>query len=247
MSVGLQPVETWHEANQRSLMAAVARVKDTLDRHVNAEITPWPGDTDHSPNGMRTRGERARPALRDLRRLALRARYSPALRRRRARRQLLHHSVPRLRAIRARAYPTFSLALAALPGAHWSALSPQAPLRYWRLIDIGPGASLTLSPLRIDERILHDLTGVAALDERLEGIVHPVSDGADALAPAQQETAARLAAVWQRARGSAGLPALQLCGPERASRRGVAALACATLDLDFICSTRPRSPRRDRS
>ena len=51
MSVGVQPVETWHEANQRSLMAAIARVKDILDRHVNAEITPWPGDTDHSPNG----------------------------------------------------------------------------------------------------------------------------------------------------------------------------------------------------
>ena len=51
MSVGVQPVETWHEANQRSLMAAVARVKDALERHVNAGITPWPGDTDHSPNG----------------------------------------------------------------------------------------------------------------------------------------------------------------------------------------------------
>jgi len=31
------------------------------------------------------------------------------------------------------ARPTFSMALAAFPGAHWSALSPSRPLRYWRL------------------------------------------------------------------------------------------------------------------
>jgi hypothetical protein len=231
MSVGFQPVETWHEANQRSLRAAVARVKDALERHVNTGITPWPRDTDRSPNG-------SEPETSALDRLCAIFGVSPF------ERDILvlcagveldAGVAPLCAAAQGdpeRAYPTFSLALAALPGAHWSALTPQAPLRYWRLIDIGPGASLTLSPLRIDERILHDLAGIAALDERLEGAVRPVSDTADVLAPAQQETAERLAAVWRRARESAGLPTLQLCGPERASRRGVAALACATIDLD---------------
>src|SRR3712207_7086763 len=51
-----------------------------------------------------------------------------------------------------RGHPTFSLALAALPGAHWNALVPEGPLRYWRLLEVGPGGSLTQSPLRIDER-----------------------------------------------------------------------------------------------
>src|SRR5258708_36579303 len=65
----------------------------------------------------------------------------------------------------ARAYPTFSLALAALPEAHWSALAPNAPLRRWRLIKISnDGNSLTISPLGIDERILHYLTGVSDFD-----------------------------------------------------------------------------------
>src|SRR5262245_22521776 len=32
----------------------------------------------------------------------------------------------------ARPYPTFGLALAALPDAHWSALTPAAPLRRWQ-------------------------------------------------------------------------------------------------------------------
>src|SRR6266496_2851425 len=54
-----------------------------------------------------------------------------------------------------RTSPTFGLALAALPGAHWSALSPTGPLRHWRLIEVGEGPSLVASPLRLDERILH--------------------------------------------------------------------------------------------
>ena len=33
--------------------------------------------------------------------------------------------------------PTFGLALAALPGAHWSALTPGGPLRRWRLLELG--------------------------------------------------------------------------------------------------------------
>ncbi len=44
-----------------------------------------------------------------------------------------------------RAAPTFSLALAALPDPHWSALSPAGPLRRWRLIEVGSGGSLVTS------------------------------------------------------------------------------------------------------
>ncbi len=72
------------------------------------------------------------------------------------------------------AYATFGIALAALPGAHWDALRPEAPLRAWHLAhvagipsasawggDMG-GASLTRSPLRADERIIHYIAGVHA-------------------------------------------------------------------------------------
>jgi hypothetical protein len=69
--------------------------------------------------------------------------------------------------------PTFGLALAALPDAHWSALSPDRPLRSWRLVTPGSGA-LTTSPLRIDERILHYLVGLEGVDERLRPLLGPV-------------------------------------------------------------------------
>jgi len=70
-----------------------------------------------------------------------------------------------------RAYPTFSLAQAALPAPHWSAITPAGPLRRWRLIEVGAGNAITLSPLRIDERVLHYLTGIHHLDERLVGFI----------------------------------------------------------------------------
>src|SRR5438105_2987973 len=89
-------------------------------------------------------------------------------------------------------YPTFSLALAALAGAHWDALTPNAPLRRWRLIVVGTGPALTLSPLRIDERVLHYLTGAPHLDERLAGIVMPLTAGGE-LVPSQRAVAERLA------------------------------------------------------
>ena len=68
-----------------------------------------------------------------------------------------------------RTQPTFGLALAALPDAHWSALTPDGPLRRWRLVEPAPGEALTTGPLRIDERVLHYLAGVPTLDERLRG------------------------------------------------------------------------------
>jgi hypothetical protein len=70
-----------------------------------------------------------------------------------------------------RGHATFGLALAALAGAHWSALSRQQPLRYWRLLEVLPGDTLAVSALKIDERILHFLVGIDCMDERLEGIV----------------------------------------------------------------------------
>src|SRR3569623_2032293 len=70
-------------------------------------------------------------------------------------------------------YPSFGLALAVLPGAHWSALSPQAPLRHWHLVDLGDTHHLTSARLMLDERILHFLLGVGALDTRLAALARP--------------------------------------------------------------------------
>ena len=124
------------------------------------------------------------------------------------------------------AYPTFSLALAALPEAHWSALTPAGALRRWRLIEVGAGGTLVNSQLRIDERVLHYLTGISYLDARLQGLIESLPPPAD-LPPSHRELALRLADFWSRPQETPAAPVIHLCGGERAAKHAIAAFACA--------------------
>ncbi|HEX2095734.1 MAG TPA: ATP-binding protein [Longimicrobiaceae bacterium] len=131
-----------------------------------------------------------------------------------------------------RPFPTWGLALAALDEPGWAALSPEAPLRRWRLVEVGAGPALTRAPLRIDERILHYLAGVRHRDERLAGVVQPLP-AAGELVPSHRALAEQLAATWARAAGTGErLPALQLCGAEPTGKRAIAAATCGLLELD---------------
>jgi ATP-dependent 26S proteasome regulatory subunit len=126
-----------------------------------------------------------------------------------------------------RAYPTFGLALAALPEAHWDALSPAAPLRRWRLIEVTQSdEALTTSRLRIDERALHYLTGVQYLDDRLRGLIEPVTSPSD-LPPSQRAQAERIIEFWNGQ--SSEWPIIFLGGNDYAGKRAVAAAACAAM------------------
>lgn len=129
--------------------------------------------------------------------------------------------------------PTFGLALAALPGAHWSALAPEAPLRRWRLIEVGAGPALVASPLRIDERVLHFLLGVNYLDERLRGMVEPAPPVAP-LAPSHAALAERIAGLWAQPGAGGSPPVVQLWGAESAERQAIAAAVCRRLGWDLF-------------
>jgi hypothetical protein len=126
----------------------------------------------------------------------------------------------------ARPYPTFSLALAVLPGAHWSAVNAAAPLRRWRLIEVTnqTGTPLTACPLRIDERILHFLTGIQHLDERLAGLLNGMPP-AERLVPSHTAIVRTIVASWDRARATPRLPVIHLCGPDEDEKRCIALTA----------------------
>jgi hypothetical protein len=129
-----------------------------------------------------------------------------------------------------RPWPSFGLALAALPEPHWSATSPQGALRHWRLLEVGREGGLTSSPLRLDERVLHYLRGLETLDERLAGIIEPLP-AAGVLVPSHRVLAARLARTWAKA-ASGGLPPMaELTGAELEGKREVFAAAAAALGL----------------
>jgi hypothetical protein len=133
-------------------------------------------------------------------------------------------------------FPTFSMALAALPGAHWSATAPHAPLRYWRMVEVRPGPSLTTSPIRIDERILHYLAGIQHMDERLAGYASPcrTDQAIHELVPSHQAVVNRIAGIWQACEPAEQWPVIQLCGPDAHGKRDIACAACAYLGLSLL-------------
>ena len=123
-----------------------------------------------------------------------------------------------------RAYPTFGLALAVLPQAHWSAVLPTAPLRRWRLLEVGQGDTLMTSHLRIDERILHYLTGLSYVDERLVGLVDVVgSESPHSLIPAHQLLVDRIVALFSQPNPERRRTHVQLCGDDELTKRQIAA------------------------
>jgi ATPase family associated with various cellular activities (AAA) len=136
----------------------------------------------------------------------------------------------------ARSYPTFSLAMAALPDPHWSAVTPAAPLRRWRLIEIAQqtGVPFVASPVSIDERLLHFLVGVQYIDDRLAALVAPVQS--EDLVPSHKAISSRIVAQWSRRPSTDSaqpLGIIQLCSPDAAASRPIAAAACREIGLNL--------------
>jgi ATPase family protein associated with various cellular activities (AAA)/winged helix domain-containing protein len=94
-------------------------------------------------------------------------------------------------------YATFSLAMATLPDPHWSAITPAAALRRWNLVKPAHPETLVTSALRVDERMLHALTGVDYLDQQIRCMADPL-EPASTLPPSLQAAANQLALLWSR-------------------------------------------------
>jgi hypothetical protein len=215
----------WTETNQRELMAAVGDVRAALERAAKGEARldreSDAGEDGSAPSALGTLTSAfglspfERDALLLCAGIELDGRFASLC--------------AAAQGDATRTFPTFSLALSALSHPHWSAIAPLAPLRRWRLIecDHQAGGSLLTARLRIDERVLHFLTGIQYLDERLDGMLEPVS--ADRLVSSHQSVARDIAAVW----GQPGspLPLIRICGADAATRRAIAATACSAHSL----------------
>jgi hypothetical protein len=131
-----------------------------------------------------------------------------------------------------RTAPTFALAMSLLDDPTWDALSPERPLRYFRLIDIHqPGSQpLTVSALRADERIVNYLKGLNYLDDRLAPYLAEVEDDqADCdVSPSQHEMSQQGLAPW-RASISRSPPVVQLTGSDPGAKQLIALDAAAQM------------------
>ena len=228
--------QRWEQANQRHLMGALADVRAALQRHV-ARTRDEAFDGDAREGGApddETPPSGTRPMALD--RLCAAFGLSPF------ERDLLllcagielDATFPALCAAahgdEHRRFASVGLALAALPGAHWSAVSPSAPLRHWRLVEIADDRGLTAGPMRIAERVVHFLAGVPSTDDRLAGTVEPVRP-APLAAAAHRVIAEQAAALWSRHQGPGVPPVVQLWGDGQRDKRAIAVAACAAVGL----------------
>jgi hypothetical protein len=235
---------TWSEANQRYLMARLSMIRYALDRHTGKPSTDPQPEIDAARQGLPA------PAVldtvcdifglstfeRDVLLLCAGVDLDASIPAACA----AAHGDPRA------TYPTFGLALASLPDPHWSAIAPSAPLRFWRLLEVSPGESLTRSALRLDERILHYLAGLSYLDVRLETLIEPVATSFD-LAPSHTSCAERISKVCSAGNDSSW-PVVQLTGDARGEKTAIAAVASASLDLRLYsinAADIPATPERE--
>jgi len=128
-------------------------------------------------------------------------------------------------------FPTFHLALKIFPQPYWQGLTPESPLRYWKLIEIGSGTNLTQSPLRLDERILHYLWGIQYVDERLAPMVDNLCE-IDQLVPSYEEIMEEIAQTWKKTLNRQ-YPVIQLCGEDSSSKQAIAQKAGLKVGLNL--------------
>jgi hypothetical protein len=237
---------TWEEANQAHLMAAIAEVRADLERFIGRPVEPTPADSARPARDASA--VMSTPSALEI----LSATFGLTGFERKLLLMCLGAELDsQFRSLfasaagdRRHSLPTFSLALAAFADAHWSALSPGRPLRRWRLVEILAGETLSSSPLRIDEHILHFLTGIYSIDERLRTLTDPVTVEHKP-SPSQQAVAEEVARIWSRTDTGTAWPCVQLSGCETGLKRVVAAAACQMLGLGLrriAASAVPRLP-----
>ncbi len=240
----------WLDANSRYLSAAMVWLRLLLEQRTEALAARGRAQTDEPE--ISSKGQALESAWQELTRIESEMSSPPALALLSDRLELSNFEAkvlllcaaaefdPGIGALYARsqedhgtAYATFALGLSIFDDPAWDALSPQRPLRYWKLIEIHqPGSqSLTTSPLRADERIVNFIKGLNYLDDRLTPFLVPVELPADGgeLPRSQEEMTARIVAYWPQESLTGSVPLVQLVGIDGASKQIVAAQAAAAI------------------
>jgi hypothetical protein len=207
----------------QNLIAGVARIRKFLERALNGAEAPttsesWPADAWGPLLQELCSAFHLSPFERDVLLLCVAGELDPAI----PALCMACHDDQRLR------WPTFRLAVDTLPESHWSAFLPDAPLRHWKLIDVGSGEALVNSPLRVEESVLHFLMGFSSLDERLRNLSETV-DPPDALPSSYRQHAEVLLRAWS----DEPRVVAQLQGNATRGKRALAAAVCAGLGLEL--------------
>ncbi len=237
---GEEPDADWHEANYRHLLASLDVIRLHIARSPlgSNRASACDDETDAEAELARAvarvneaeadaqRRSRGRPALTAMADLFGLSRFE--------RDALLLAAGPSLSPTFGTALasigrrPSFELAFLTLPSPHWQAAASSGALREFALLELERADEPLQSPLHVDERVLFFLLGLVSVDARLDGVLFPMSDGADDLSPAHVAHAETIAAAWSNDRR---LPLVQLCGADAESREAIAGLGCLRAGL----------------
>ncbi len=127
-----------------------------------------------------------------------------------------------------RSHPTFALAMTLFDSPTWDAMAATRSLRYLRLLEINqPGATpLTISALRLDERIVNYIKGMNWIDERL--LNYGAMMTGKPLLSGSQLVSART--VLTQIHGSSACAVVQLLGTDPDSNLALAQTVCRGLN-----------------
>jgi hypothetical protein len=226
---------SWAEANQRYLTQAIAEVREEVESSLDRKASV--SSQNHGKSASAPQSAQLQPpsALESLCSIFQLSSFERKILLMCAGVELdssLTDLVGRIHHDDRRRQPTFGLALGAFSDAHWSALSPARPLRYWQMIEVAPGDSLTGASLCIQERVLHYLAGVQYLDERLRHHFRPVAPP-EKIVPTHSMMADDIASIWYEAGQQGRLPVIELCGDGRTSKKAIAAAAAERFGLQL--------------
>ena len=135
-----------------------------------------------------------------------------------------------------RPYPTFALALSLFDSPSWDALSPERPLRYWRLIEINQpgGQPLTVSALRADERIVNYVKGLNYLDDRLAPMLSSLNVASTSeLPPSHRQNVDTVINRFKQVEKGQSLPLVELLGSDTATKQLLASAVASQLQLNL--------------
>ena len=235
MNPELKAYYTWREGNQKYLDSALNQLRNTLQSWI-AQKQEGAVDSVNPPIDLKkiTQNMSAPPALLQLCQFFDLSEFECDI-------LLLCAGIeiyPSLAVLCAKAhgntnkdYPTFNLALNTLSKAHWSAITPDGPLRYWKLIELEEENLLTHSLLRIDERILYYLLGVETSDRYLSNMV-TLSRSSQKLVPSHQNIVKQITTLLKlKLKTDSDFPTIQLCGSETDDNKAIAVAVCNQFNI----------------
>ncbi|MCB0838693.1 MAG: hypothetical protein KDD99_18605, partial [Bacteroidetes bacterium] len=217
MNVKESPTLSWQEANRQHLMAAVKAIKNRLKKYLNGgggqenkqqheKPVEWADQFPYLSNPSALEQISHIFALSEFEKNILLMCAGIEL-------DADFHQLFKQHELK----PSFSLALAVFPQSHWSAIIPQGPLRYWNLIEWNGTGLNTTRPIKIEEQILHTLTGMNYLHENLENYLIPVNASAS-LSPSQENVLNQILLTYEKTHGQK-LPLIQLSGKAQEDAR----------------------------